>query len=58
MDIAQAENAPYQSPGPLRSSGLPEGYGATWRHMPMGTRRSFFEVLRSRVLLVTLAYVA
>ena len=55
MEVAQAENAPYESPRPLQASDLPEGFGTTWRLVPAGTRWSFLEVLRSRTLLIMLA---
>ena len=55
MEVAQAENAPYESPRPLQASDLPEGFGTTWRLVPTGTRWSFLEVLRSRTLLIMLA---
>ena len=39
---------------PLSAQDLPEGFGATWRLVPTGVRWTFFEVLRSRCLLIIL----
>lgn len=42
------------APPPLSARDLPEGFGATWRLVPTGVRWTFFEVLRSRCLLIIL----
>ena len=39
---------------PLSARDLPEDFGATWHLVPTGVRWTFFEVLRSRCLLIIL----